>query len=183
MRIVQLGDPILRETSRELTSEEILSDDIQQLLSRMKETLNGIQSISSENGNALSAPQSGTAVRMILLRIDGVFVPMINPVITDLSEETFQFDEECFSFYNLRAKVTRHQSIVVEYYDEFAKQHCVTMTGENAGLVQHEVDHLNGIFFLDRVEGQSNLASIDHIYQDQPQRLGQVKDMIDYMVG
>ncbi len=183
MRIVQLGDPILRETSRELTSEEILGDEIQQLLLRMKETLNGIQSISSENGNALSAPQSGTAVRMILLRIDGVFVPMINPVITEFSEETFEFDEECFSFYNLRAKVTRHQRIVVEYFDEFANKHSKTMKGENAGLVQHEIDHLNGIFFLDRVDGQDNLASIDHVYQDAPQTLTKVKEMIDYMVS
>ena len=123
MRIVQLGDPILRETSKVLTAEQIAGDEIQQLLQRMKETLNGIQSISSENGNALSAPQSGTAVRMILLRIDGVFVTMINPVIKEFSEETFEFDEECFSFYNLRAKVTRHQTIVVEYLDEFAKKY------------------------------------------------------------
>ncbi len=183
MRIVQLGDPILRETSKVLTAEQIAGDEIQQLLQRMKETLNGIQSISSENGNALSAPQSGTAVRMILLRIDGVFVPMINPVIKEFSEETFEFDEECFSFYNLRAKVTRHQTIVVEYLDEFAKKYVKTMTGENAGLVQHEVDHLNGIFFLDRVEGQENLASIDHVYQSTPKKLTKVKEMIDYMVS
>jgi peptide deformylase len=183
MRIVQLGDPILRETSIELTPEQIMGNDIQQLLLRMKETLNGIQSISSENGNALSAPQAGTAVRMILLRIDGVFTPMINPVITNFSDETFEFDEECFSFYNLRAKVTRHQTIVVEFFDEFAQKHTQTLNGEMAGLVQHEVDHLNGIFFLDRVEGQENLASIDHVYQDAPQKLVKVKEMIDYMVG
>lgn len=183
MRVVQLGDPILRQTSKELTPEQIVSDEVQQLLARMKQTLNGLQSISSENGNALSAPQSGTAIRMILLRIDGVFVPMINPVITEYSDETFDFDEECFSFYNLRAKVTRHQQIVVEYFDEFANKHSTTMVGENAGLVQHEVDHLNGIFFLDRVEGQENLASIDHVYQDAPQKLTKVKEMIDYMVS
>ena len=183
MRIVQLGDPILRETSKELSVEEVKSDEIQQLLLRMKETLNGIQSISSENGNALSAPQSGTAVRMILLRIDGVFVPMINPVITRNSEETFEFDEECFSFYNLRAKVTRYVEVDVSYMDEFANNQSITMRGENAGLVQHEIDHLNGIFFLDRVNGHENLASIDHVLKDSPQRLTKVKEMIDYMVG
>lgn len=183
MRIKQLGDPILRTVSKPIEVEDIGSESIQTLLNKMKEILNGIKSISDENGNAISAPQAGQAVRMILLRINNQFVPMINPQITQHSEQTFEFEEECFSFYNLRAKVTRFVTVTVSYFDENGHAKSLEMQGEFAGLVQHEIDHLDGIFFLDRVTDSSGLESVDHLLKDQPERLKTVKQMMDYMAS
>lgn len=108
---------------------------------------------------------------------------MINPQITQPSEQTFEFEEECFSFYNLRAKVTRFVSVTVSYCDENGHAKSLEMQGEFAGLVQHEIDHLDGIFFLDRVTDSSGLESVDHLLKEQPERLKTVKQMMDYMAG
>ena len=183
MRIKQLGDPILREVSRAISPTEIASDEIQALLTKMKTILNGIKRISDENGNAISAPQSGLAVRMILLRIDGEFVPMINPEIVEHSSETFAFEEECFSFYNLRATVERFKQITVSYLDQNGNAKSLKIEDEFAGLIQHEIDHLNGVFFLDRITPDSELNSVDHLLKDNPQRLHIVQEMMAYMTG
>jgi peptide deformylase len=181
MRIKQLGHPILREVSKELTVDEIKSPSIQSLIDKMKETLNGIKDISDENGNALSAPQSGTAVRLILLRVNGQFLPMINPEIIAKSEETFLFEEECFSFYSLRASVERFERVTVTYLDEPGQSHTKELEGEFSGLVQHEIDHLDGIFFLDRVKDTMHIQSVDHVLGDNPTRLKTVREMMAYM--
>lgn len=183
MRINQLGHPILREVSKPISKGEIPSRPIQSLLAKMKDTLDGIKHISDENGNAISAPQSGMAVRMILLRIDGKFVPMINPEIIQRSEQTFAFEEECFSFYNLRATVDRHKEVTVRYLDDSGDSHESVLHDEFAGLVQHEIDHLDGIVFLDRVSHNSKLISVDYLLRDDPARLKTVKQMMAFMTG
>jgi peptide deformylase len=181
VRIKHLGHPILREVSKPISVDDIHSEQIQSLLSTMKAILNGIKAISDENGNALSAPQSGLAVRLILLRVNGEFMPMFNPQIIAKSDATFLFDEECFSFYSLRAKVQRFQRVTVSYQDEKAVEHQVELEGEFAGLVQHEIDHLDGIFFLDRVENNQSIQSVDHLLSDNPKRLTTVRAMMAYM--
>lgn len=183
MRIRQFGDPVLRKTSEAISAEQISSPEVQATLNTLKEVLNGIQSISNENGNALSAPQIGHTIRMVLLRIDGKFVPMLNPEILPTGSATFEFEEECFSFYNLRAKVNRAANVIVNYMDEHGQQQTVELEGEAAGLIQHEIDHLNGVLFLDRLENKASLTSIDYLLQNNQPRLRQVKEMIDYMTG
>ncbi|WP_395339365.1 peptide deformylase [Ningiella sp. W23] len=181
MRIKQLGHPILREQSQAISEQDISSKRVQDTLSFMKETLDGIKAISDENGNALSAPQVGQAIRMVLLRLDGDFVPMINPELIETSETLFEFEEECFSFYNLRGLTQRHAQVKVKYLDEEGTEHKISLSGEEAGLIQHEIDHLNGVFFTDRVEDKQSLRSIDYIFKDKPSRLKVVKDMAEYM--
>jgi peptide deformylase len=183
MKIKQVGDPILRTHSQTVTTEDFDSGKVAQTIANMQDILNGIKAISDENGNALSAPQVGVSIRLIVLRIDGKFVNIINPRIIERSESTFMFEEECFSFYNMRAKVKRYQSVVLSYIDENQSEQQVSMQGEFSGLVQHEIDHLNGIFFLDKVEDQSSLVSIDYLLKDQPERLKVVKSLCDYMAS
>lgn len=183
MRIRQFGDPILRQVSKTILPQDISSDEVQSTLKKMKDILNGIKAISDENGNALSAPQVGHLIRMVLLRLDNQFVPMLNPEVEALDTNQFEFDEECFSFYNLRAKVSRAQKVNVHYYDENGKEHNRILQGEAAGLIQHEIDHLDGTLFLDRVENTSSLASIDYLLEENQPRLRQVKAMVDYMTG
>ena len=184
MRIRQIGDPILRQVSSAVDPDDIGGGDIVALIANIKRILNGIKSISEENGNALSAPQVGSSVRLIVLRIDGEFQTMINPVFTALSNTSFEFEEECFSLYDRRATLERYYEVEVNYLDETATHRTQTLIGENAGLVQHEIDHLNGVLFLDRLAqaGRSS-RSVDEVLSDQPQTLKRVKRMIEYMTA
>ncbi len=182
MRVLQIGNPLLTQRSQELSLDEIQSEAIQNLLSKMKETLNGIQAISSENGNALSAPQSGSLVRMILLRIDGEFVPMINPVIQRHSEQQFEFQEECFSMYDIRGTVSRHVEIAVSYLDEYGIEKSTTLRGEMSGLVQHEIDHLDGILFIDKLKEETP-KKIEQVFKHSPHQLSKINEMIAFMKG
>jgi len=184
MRIRQIGDPILREVSIAVNQKQLGTPKISQLIAQMKDTLNGIKAISDENGNALSAPQVGSLLRLIVLRIDGQFQVMINPEFKPLSDKTFEFDEECFSLYDQRASVQRYYEGEVQYLNEDGVVQRQNLIGENAGLVQHEIDHLDGILFLDRLEQLGRQAtSIDEVLSDQLQRLAQVKKMMQYMIG
>ncbi|MFT6270184.1 MAG: peptide deformylase [Alphaproteobacteria bacterium] len=181
MKIKQVGDPILRVVSEAVTTEDFENGTVANTIKTMQNILNGIQAISSENGNAISAPQVGVPIRLVVLRIEGKFVNIINPTFSTQSADTFMFEEECFSFYNMRAKVKRHQSVTLSYKNEAQKQKIQTMSGEFAGLIQHEVDHLNGIFFLDKVEDKVSVVSIDYLFKDEPERLEVVKEMCGYM--
>jgi peptide deformylase len=183
MRIKQLGHPILRTHCRPIEQDEIASEMVQSTLQLMKDILNGIKAISDENGNAISAPQVGQPIRAIMLRLDGEFVPMINPELTQLSSEMFEFEEECFSLYNVRGITVRHASVEVCFFDEHGEQHVRVLEGENAGILQHEVDHLNGVFFLDRIEDHERLQSVDYMLSDNQERLKVVKQMMAYMAG
>jgi len=183
MRIKQLGDPILRQTSVKVNPEKIQSTEVQELLGRMRDTLNGIKAISDENGNALSAPQMGHLLRIVLLRINGEFVPMINPEYTALDNSTFAFEEECFSMYQLRGTVERFERVDVHYLNENGDTQQLELAGELAGLIQHEVDHLNGVLFIDHLQGANTPRSIDYELRDQPVRLAQVKQLHDFMAG
>ena len=180
-KIRQIGDPILRKTSLAVTEKDFQSGLVTNTLNTMMQILNGIKSISDENGNAISAPQVGTLLRIVLLRVDGEFMPMINPELVEKSDDTFLFEEECFSFYNMRAKVKRHQNVVVHFLSANQETKMLTLTGEFSGLIQHEIDHLNGIFFLDRVENYDTMRSIDYVYKNNPKRLNVVKEMCNYM--
>lgn len=183
MKIRQLGDPILRQKSLAVGRDEFQTHEIDSVIQTLKQVLDGIKAISDENGNALSAPQIGKLKRIIMLRIDGVFTPMINPVIIDASDEMFDFVEECFSFYNLRATVQRYKQINVQFQNEDGRVQQITVSGEMSGLIQHEIDHLDGIFFLDHVKKENNIASVDYILKYNPQRLKIVRKMMDYMVS
>ena len=184
MRIRQIGDPILREVSVAVTLDQLKTANVIELVARMKSILNGIQSISPENGNALSAPQVGSLLRLIVLRIDRQFHVMVNPEFKPLSDRMFEFDEECFSLYDQRATVERFYSIEVKYLTENGETISKNLEGDNAGLVQHEVDHLDGVLFLDRLQQLGREATpIDEVLSEQPERLAQVKKMMQYMTG
>ena len=181
-RIRQIGDPILRQVSSPILLNRVADADIQTLIDHMQSILDGIKAISDENGNALSAPQVGQPVRLILLRIDGEFCPMINPEFTPMSEEKFEFEEECFSLYDKRAVILRYRNIELQYVDRMGRTQNKVLNGENAALVQHEIDHLDGVLFVDHVD-EGYLYDIDTVLAHDPKRLSKVKDMLAYMVA
>ena len=104
-------------------------------------------------GRALAAPQIGAPVRIIFLEFDRRRTTMVNPEIVDVGADDFQVWDDCFSFPDVLVRVTRAHRIVVRYHDLRAKERTAELAGPLAELVQHEIDHLDGILALDRAAG------------------------------
>ena len=141
-------DPILRKISREV---EVVDDYIKQLILDMFETMK------ANNGIGLAAPQVGVLRRVIVIDITGIEnekeekYALINPVIKKASGEQCA-DEGCLSFPNLFGKVKRPMYVTVEALNENGEKVTINAEGLLAQAIAHEIDHLNGILFIDLVE-------------------------------
>jgi peptide deformylase len=153
--IVSVGDPVLRERAREVTPEELRSPAVQRLIDDMIETMR------AAGGAGLAANQVGELLRIFVVEVDGnprypykPDVPLtvaVNPVIEPLDEETAAINEGCLSVPGLRGEVDRHVRVRVRRLDRDGTPHEETRLGLTAGTFQHELDHLDGVLFLDRV--------------------------------
>ena len=143
-------NPILRQVSEEV---DITTTD----LPALKKTL--LCALSNDkNGVGLAAPQIGILKRAILVTLrekDILF--MANPVITSFSAETEIDEEGCLSVPGEFGKVARAAHVTVEYYDEHGKKQKKNLSHFEARIVQHEIDHLNGILFVDRLMHETPL--------------------------
>jgi peptide deformylase len=155
--VVAVGDPVLRERAREISLEELRSAQMQELIDDLIETRR------AANGAGLAANQVGVAVRIAVAEIDGVnprypykppipLTVIVNPTIEPLDEELFEVNEGCLSVPGLRGELVRHVSIRLRYLDRDGAEHDETKRGLTAGTFQHEVDHLDGILFVDRAD-------------------------------
>lgn len=138
------GDPILKKVSREV---EVVDDKIRQLLDDMIETMH------KYNGVGLAAVQVGMLKRVIVIDLyEEGFKPLklVNPVIVKQKGEQ-ECEEGCLSFPNKYAKMIRPKEVVVEALDENGKK--VRIEGKDllAQALAHEIDHLNGIVFIDKM--------------------------------
>jgi peptide deformylase len=153
MNIRQVGDPVLRERAREVAPEEL--PELQGLIDDM------IATMREAGGAGLAANQVGDLHRILVAEVDHnpryPYKPplpltiMVNPVIEPVGEETIPIIEGCLSVPNLRGELERSAAIRVRYLDREGVAHEATYEGLSAGTFQHEVDHLDGILFLDRV--------------------------------
>ncbi|HEX4628453.1 MAG TPA: peptide deformylase, partial [Gemmatimonadales bacterium] len=109
-------------------------------------------------GRALAAPQIGAPVRIVFVQTDKQRWTMINPEVTDVGSEDFPVWDDCFSFPNLLVRVTRAYEVTVSYTDLKGKQRSMDVKGPMAELLQHEIDHLDGILALDRPSGVDPFA-------------------------
>lgn len=100
-------------------------------------------------GRAIAAPQIGLLKRIICLNIDKP-VAMINPELTNLSEEMFEIWDDCMSFPNLLVQVMRHKKLTITFYDINWQKHTWDLEDDLAELIQHEYDHLDGILATQR---------------------------------
>jgi peptide deformylase len=100
-------------------------------------------------GRGIAAPQLGASHRMIVLHVDDPLV-LLNPVIIRRSRKVMTLWDDCFSFPDLVAKVKRNLAIEVRFQDLEGKKHTIPAEGPMAELLQHEVDHLDGVLALDR---------------------------------
>lgn len=154
-RIRLLGDPILRVRCERVESAKsaatrLIADDLRDTLRVAKEKY--------KMGRALAAPQIGAPVRIVFVAIDKQRWTMINPEITDVGPDDFPVWDDCFSIPNLLVRVNRAYQITVSYTDLKGKQHAMPLEGPMAELLQHEIDHLDGIMMLDRPSGLDPFA-------------------------
>src|SRR5712692_11787287 len=154
-RIRLLGDPILRVRCTPVEDPKspavrLLSDDLRDTLRTARKKYN--------MGRALAAPQIGAPVRVVLVEVGKFRATMINPEITDVGAEDFLVWDDCFSFPSLLVRVNRAYQITVNYTDPKGKQNTMELEGPMAELLQHEIDHLDGILALDRASGVDPFA-------------------------
>ena len=154
-RIRQLGDPILRVRCTPVEDPKspavrLLSDDLRDTLRIAKKKY--------EMGRAMAAPQIGAPVRVVLVETGKFRATMINPEITDVGSEDFQVWDDCFSFPNLLVRVTRAYRASLRYTDLKGKQVTMELEGAMAELLQHELDHLDGILAIDQPIGLDPFA-------------------------
>ena len=137
------GDEILKKISREV---EVVDEKIQQLIDDMIETMH------KYNGVGLAAVQVGILKRIVVIDLydDNGSIVMINPVILETKGEQ-EVDEGCLSFPNQFAKVKRPAEVTAEYFDRDGKKMRVKAKELLAQAICHEVDHLNGEVFVDKI--------------------------------
>ena len=140
------GDEILKKKSREIPKEDILTEKIQTLIDDMIETMH------KYNGVGLAAVQVGILKRLIVIDLydDNGPIVLINPVIIKTKGEQ-EVEEGCLSFPNQFAKVIRPQEVVAEYTDREGKRMRVKAKELLAQAIAHEVDHLNGELFINKI--------------------------------
>ena len=149
--IREVGDPVLRTPSDEVQE---FDRDLAALVRDLEETVD-------HPGRAgLAAPQIGVGLRAFSYNIDGVIGHVVNPVIVELSEETQDGDEGCLSVPGIWAPTVRAMHAVVEGFDVHGKPLTLEGSGLMARCLQHEVDHLDGKLFLDRLTGEARKTAL-----------------------
>jgi peptide deformylase len=150
--ILLLGDPELWHPSAPVIN--IKSRATTELISDLAATLYDFRERNGY-GRGIAAPQIGVHRRVIFVEI-GEAVPMINPKIVRASRETIELWDDCFSFPGLMVRVRRHAEVDVAFTDERGEDRTIKARGDLSELLQHEIDHLDGILATDRaIDGRS----------------------------
>ena len=160
--ILHVGNPLLRERSRELTLDELARPATQQLIDDLIDTMH------AANGAGIAAPQVGELVRIATIEVgDNPRYPykpripltvVVNPVIEPLDGELVEINEGCLSVPDMRGNVMRHVNVRVRWWDRDGAEHDEVRRGLTAGTWQHECDHLDALLFLDRVHDARSVA-------------------------
>jgi peptide deformylase len=156
-QVVEIGDPVLRQRARELSPEEISSPEIQTLIDDLIETKR------ATNGAGIAAPQVGESVRVAIVEVEEgnprypykppePLTVLINPTLEPVGDETTEIIEGCLSVPNLRGSLPRHLEVRVRYLDREGSEHEEIKRGLTAGTYLHEIDHLDGVLFVDRAD-------------------------------
>jgi peptide deformylase len=143
-----LGDRVLRQPAKRITK---IDDEIRQLARQM------LQTMYSEDGIGLAAPQVGVHKQLLVVdcNLDDATTPaliLVNPVISRQSRSLCVIQEGCLSIPGVFLDVSRPTEIEVSYKDEMGRPQKLVATDLLARVIQHEMDHLNGVLFVDRVD-------------------------------
>jgi peptide deformylase len=148
-RILQLGDPLLRAISMPVDTPE----EAAEIFIDLRDTLHEFQRTRGF-GRGISAIQISETKRLIYIEFDGRAYSLRNPVYEMQSEEKFALWDDCFSFPELLVWLKRSQIVRVRYEDEHGATHIIEATGALSELLQHEIDHMDGILAVDRALGR-----------------------------
>ncbi|HXQ71077.1 MAG TPA: peptide deformylase [Pyrinomonadaceae bacterium] len=177
LKIVQAGDPVLRTQSRPLTKEEIGSPSIQQLIVLMREAMR------EAPGVGLAAPQIGVPIQIAVIEdraeyIEGLseeelaerqraaipFHVIVNPKLSFRDDTSAEFFEGCLSVEGFSAVVDRALSVRVECLNERGEAVTIDAHGWYARILQHEIDHLNGTLYIDRMKTRT-LTTAENMFR------------------
>lgn len=163
LKIAQIGHPVLRSPSRAITREELRTPAMQDFIDDL------IATMRDADGAGLAAPQVYEPIRICAIEVGNnpryPYKPkipltiLVNPVLEPLTVETFSNFEGCLSVPNLRGRVDRVLELRVRAWDRTGKDLDFIARGISAGTFQHEVDHLDGRLFLDRVKDPLSLCT------------------------
>ena len=183
LKLVQVGEAVLRETSRPLAPEEIRSEFIRQLIGDMHETLRDAP------GVGLAAPQVGVSIQLAIIedlpeysrdigaeqlaareRRPTPFHVIVNPEIAGHSDEQVEFFEGCLSLAGFTALVPRFRRVSVRCLDENGDPKVIEASGWYARILQHEIDHLKGAVYIDRMHTRTfmSLENFSRRWKEQP---------------
>jgi peptide deformylase len=181
--IIEVGDPVLRKIARPLTIAEIRTHEVQHLIEEMREAMRAAP------GVGLAAPQAGRSIQLAVIEDQASYhkdvspeqlavrerkpIPfhvLINPELLWRSEETKDFFEGCLSVAGFSAIVRRPYRVKVSYIDEHGGDHLVDARGWYARILQHEIDHLQGGLYIDRMSPRSftSLENLSHFWKNLP---------------
>ncbi|HEV3317369.1 MAG TPA: peptide deformylase [Candidatus Angelobacter sp.] len=168
LELVQAGDPILRQPARPLSAQEIVDTRIRELIESMRETMR------KAPGVGLAAPQVGHSLQLAVIedraeytqdvsrellkereRKPVSFHVIINPRLALIGDASVEFFEGCLSVAAMMAIVPRSRKVRVECLNEKAKPRIIEASGWYARILQHEIDHLNGTLYVDRMNTRS----------------------------
>ncbi len=166
--IIKMGNPVLREIAEDFSPKEILSEETQSLVEDMWD------SMEAAGGIGLAAPQIGISKQLAVIRLqeqserypdmkDSEDFVIFNPKITVLDETEQGFWEGCLSIPGLRGYVERPRNIRVDYLDEDAKPKSIEIDEFLATVFQHEIDHLIGRLYVDRMKDITTLTYEDEM--------------------
>ena len=167
--VLKMGDPRLLEPARPV--EDFASLELAQLIVDMHDTMRSL------NGAGLAAPQIGVGLRVVLFEVssnprypDAESVPftvLINPLVTPLSDAMEEGWEGCLSLPGMRGLVPRHTALRYQGFDAAGKPIDRSVSGFHARVVQHEVDHLNGILYPMRIRDLRYFGFTDTLFPGQ----------------
>ena len=171
LKIAKLGNPILRQIAKAVDLNELVDPDgeLQTFIDDMIETMH------HEGGVGLAAPQVNQSIQIVVLEYtenerypDEISIPLtvlVNPILSDYSKETKDGWESCLSLVDFRGLVPRSTTITLNAYDRYGKQIQKTVSGFEAVVLQHEIDHLEGYVFIDRMKDFTKLS-----YQEEVEK-------------
>ncbi|MEA5567941.1 MULTISPECIES: peptide deformylase [unclassified Anabaena] len=154
LQLHYLGDRVLRQPAKRITK---IDDEIRQLIREM------LQTMYSSDGIGLAAPQVGVHKQLIVIdcepdKPENPPLILINPTIKQVSRDVSMAQEGCLSIPGVYLDVKRPEVVEVAYKDENGRPQTLKATDLLGRCIQHEMDHLNGVVFVDRVENSLTLA-------------------------
>ena len=153
-QVRQYGDPVLRMRAADVES---FDEELARITGRMTELMH------DADGVGLAATQIGILRRFFVCTLDGEDRVLVNPVVTPVGDETEADDEGCLSLGSIRVPIERALRVEVEARDAAGEPVSLSLEGMDARVVQHELDHLDGVLLLDRTDAESRREALSQL--------------------